>query len=70
MAPNKQVMRLNALVVCDGCATNVNPYVIDKKFTEPESGNFSEVKSVRLECPTCGYDFTMLLDELPDKLSG
>lgn len=54
---NQQVMRLNSTVVCDGCATNVNPYVLKQDWNAE-----SKTLNVHVECPTCGYDWKLDLE--------
>ena len=45
-----ETMRLNHTVACDGCGTNVNPYVLEQKWDKPKL-------TVHLECPTCKHDW-------------
>ena len=53
----KQVMRLNSVVYCDGCGSNVNPYVLLRQAQE-EGGVLAKV-----ECPNCRHTWNT---ELPD----
>jgi len=58
---NRQVMRLNQTVYCDGCGSNVNPYVLERK-KDAEGGVVGKV-----ECPNCQHTFNTELPDFDDK---